>query len=453
MIRGWLSHLVVLGRGDGLRAQLLRGGIGVGALKMLSLPLTLLAAVLLARGLGPEGYGQYAFVIALLSILSIPLGPALMQLTTRETAKMHQAGEENRIHALLRWANRHVWSLSLMTVVVVGGLAVWKAGWRVDDRWTLLLLGLTALPFLGLNAVRSGILAGLRRVVLGQFPELFVWPLVLLLVPGILLLIGSLNPLTAVAAFTLSAVLVFAVGVMLLRRSFPGFGGGAPEPIDAAQSRQWRQAWMPFALMVAASSLNAQIGILVLGWLSSDGQVAAMQVAERGAMIVSLPLGIVNLVIGPHITQVHHSGDKHKLQKLSRQSARMALLVALPVALPLIFFGAPVLRIVFGAEYVEIATLPLAILAIGQLINIMFGSVGMLLTMSGFERDTLRGHLTALLINTLAAVFLIPFFGAVGAALATALGLLVWNSVLAVLLFRRMGIFSTPFSFGNHFPH
>lgn len=451
LLRRWLSRLVASGRGEGFRAQLLRGGVGVGALKVLSLPLTLLAAVLLARGLGPDGYGQYAFVVALLSTLSIPLGPALMQLTTRETARMHQAKEEGRIQALLRWANRHVWIMSLLVVVMVGGIATWKAEWRIDDRWTLLLLGSTALPFLGLNAVRSGILAGLRRVVLGQLPELFVRPFVLLLVPGVLLLAGLLNPLTAVVAFILAAGLAFAVGGVLLRRTFPE-SREALVSVDAAQNRQWRQAWIPFTLMVAASSLNAQIGILVLGWLSNDAQVAAMQVAERGAMVVSLSLTVVNQVIGPHITQVHHSGDKVRLQKLSRQSARVALLVALPVALPLIFFGAPLLRFVFGPEYVGIATLPLAILAIGQLINVTFGSVGMLLTMSGFERDTLRGHVTALVINALAAVALIPFFGAVGAALATALGLLVWNSVLAVLLFRRMGILSIPFSFGNNFP-
>jgi hypothetical protein len=44
-------------KGQGLRAQLLRGAFGVGALKILSLPLTLVASVLLARGLGPEGFG------------------------------------------------------------------------------------------------------------------------------------------------------------------------------------------------------------------------------------------------------------------------------------------------------------------------------------------------------------------------------------------------------------
>ncbi|SCZ67387.1 oligosaccharide flippase family protein [Thiohalomonas denitrificans] len=439
MNREWLNHLLASGRGDGLRAQLLRGGMGVGLLKMLSLPLMLLATILLARGLGPEGFGQYAFVIALITTLSIPLGPALMQLTTRETAGMHQAGEEDRIRSLLHWANRHVWIGSMLIVATVGGIAVWMTDWRVDDRWALLLLGLVALPLLGFSAVRSGILAGLRRVVLGQLPDLFVRPLVLLIVTGVLLLVGVLNPATAMAAFIAGVALAFVVSVVLLRRTFPE-GGAASEPIQPEQNRQWIRAWMPFTLLMAASTLNSQVGILLLGWLGSNEEVAAMQVADRGGMLVVLSLTVVNLVIGPHITRVHRSGDSAQLQALSRHSARMALLVALPIALPLIFFGAPILNTVFGAEYAEIATLPLAILAIAQLINVAFGSIGMLLTMSGFERDTLRGQVFALVINVIAAMVLIPIYGVAGAAFAAALGLVMWNVVLAFLVMSRLDI-------------
>ena len=439
MNQGLISRLIASGRGDGLRAQLLRGGVGVGALKLISIPLTLAASILLARSLGPEGFGQYAFVIALITTLSIPLGPALMQLTTRETALMHQSGELGQVRALLRWGNRHVLLGSALILVGVGGIAIWNAEWQIDDRWTLVLLSLAALPLLGLNAIRSGILAGLRRVVIGQFPDLVIRPLALLFVATVLFLGGLLSPLTAVAAFIAGAVSALIVGAVLLRRTFPETGDDLPSN-DAAQHKQWRRAWMPFTLLVAASTLNAQIGILLLGWFSADDQVAAMQVAERGAMLVVLSLAVVNLVIGPHISQVHKTGDRVQIQDLSRYSARMAMLVALPIALPLIFFGAPILTLVFGEEYAEIATLPLAILAIAQVINVTFGSVGTLLTMSGFERDALLGQVVALVVNVIAAVSLIPIMGVVGAAIATAIGLVCWNFALGLLVMRRLKI-------------
>jgi O-antigen/teichoic acid export membrane protein len=413
--------------------------VGVGALKLISLPLTLAASILLARSLGPEGFGQYAFVIALITTLSIPLAPALMQLMTRETAVMHQAGELGRVRALLRWGNRHVLLGSALILVGVGGIASWNAEWQIDDRWTLVLLSLAALPLLGLNAIRAGVLAGLRRVVIGQFPDLLIRPLVLLLIVGVLFIGGLLTPLTAVAAFIAGGAAALVVGAVILKRAFPASENVLP-PKDEAQNKQWVRAWLPFTLLVAASTLNAQIGILLLGWFSTDDQVAAMQVAERGAMLVVLSLTVVNLVIGPHITQVHKTGDRVQLQNLSRNSARMALLIALPIALPLIFFGAPILAFVFGDEYAEIATLPLAILAIAHVINVTFGSVGRLLVMSGYERHSLLGQAFSLVVVGVLGVFLIPEFGALGATVSIAIGILIWNLILGTQVYLLLRI-------------
>jgi hypothetical protein len=58
--------------GGGLKALLLRGGLGSLVLKVASTRLGLVVAVVLAPTLGPEGYGEYAYVFALISMLAIP---------------------------------------------------------------------------------------------------------------------------------------------------------------------------------------------------------------------------------------------------------------------------------------------------------------------------------------------------------------------------------------------
>jgi O-antigen/teichoic acid export membrane protein len=322
---------------------------------------------------------------------------------------------------------------------LVGGVAVWKAQWQLDDRWTLILMGLTALPFLGFNGVRSGILAGLNRVVWAQFSEMLIRPLTLVLLASLLFALGLLNSVTALMAFAISAIIAFAVGVVFLKRAFKK-GYDSDFVVTTEEARHWRRAWLAFILLVAASKLNAQIGILLLGWLSADDQVAAMQVAEKGAMLVAFSLAVVNLVIGPHITRVYRVGDKQRLQLLSRQSARAALVVALPIALAMIFFGKHILTLALGVEYAEIATTPLMILAIGQLFNVSFGSVGLLLTMSGHEKYTLYGQTSALLINVIVAILLIPNFGAIGAAVSASVGVFVWNLLMAIQVIRKLSV-------------
>jgi len=437
LIANLAQRLLSSSHGDGLKAQLVRGALGVGGLKLLSLPLTLATSILLARGLGPEGYGQYVFVLAVISLLALPVGPGLGQLVTREVAKCHHGKEWGLFRGLLRRAHQWVILGSALMAVVIALLAFRNASWTVDDRWALLSLATFMLPLLGLNALRSSTLRGLRNVFYAQLPELLARPGLHLVIAGGLLAAGILNPATALASQIVATALAFGVGAWLLWRLKPAEVGQARPDY---RHGEWGRALLPFTLLAAVGTLNGQIGILALGWLGTDEDVAALQVAMSGSMLVVLSLTIVNMVIGPHITRAHRDNDKPRLQRLSRQSARAALAVALPIALPLILLGGPIVELVYGEVYRDTVTLPLAILAVGQLVNVAFGSVGMFLIMSGFERDTLNGQIVALLINAIAAVVLIPPFGAVGAALAVAIGLATWNLILAIRFVQRLGL-------------
>ncbi len=44
------------------------------------------------------------------------------------------------------------------------------------------------------------------------------------------------------------------------------------------------------------------------------------------------------------------------------------------------------IRLVFGKDYVSISYLPLVIIVVGQLVNVFFGTVGHLLSVSGNEK-------------------------------------------------------------------
>ena len=75
-----------------LRTRLLRGGAGSLAIKLGSVGLSFAVAVQLARVLGPDGYGVYALVFAIVTVLTVPTQLGVPQLVIRETARA-QAGE------------------------------------------------------------------------------------------------------------------------------------------------------------------------------------------------------------------------------------------------------------------------------------------------------------------------------------------------------------------------
>ena len=82
----------------------------------------------------------------------------------------------------------------------------------------------------------------------------------------------------------------------------------------------------------------------------------------------------------------------------------------------------------------------LFILIFGQIINILAGSVGTLLVMTGHERDVVISvSISTIILFALGAVF-IPMWGVFGAAYATVGGLIVLNIVLTIQVNRRLGI-------------
>ncbi|WP_435786400.1 flippase [Alcanivorax borkumensis] len=436
----WRTRLVEMKQGQGLKAQLVRGVLGVGGLKLLSMPLTLGASVLLARGLGPEGYGQYVFVLSLITMLALPVGPGIGQLITREVAKYQHSEQWALFRGVLRRSNQWVVLAATFFLFVVVSAACWYAKWDANDRWTLLLIASLLVPLFGFNTIRSNTLQGLRHVVLAQLPDLLLRPAVHLVAAGILLFAGLLNPATALGAQIAGTGVAFLVGALFLKRKIPG---KVRMSVPEYRTPEWGKAIMPFTLLAAVGTLNSQIGILVLGWLGQPEDVAALQIGMSGSALVVFFLALINLVISPHIIKAREEGDKVKLKMLSRYSARAALVGALPIGLPLIFIGDKIVHYFYGDEYINSAVLPLAILTAGQLFNVACGSVGQFLTMSGYEKDTLLGQAIALMASVALAVVLAPEFGAVGAASAVTAGLVIWNLVLAWLFKKRLGFMPT----------
>jgi len=361
----------LLGPSSSLRGRLIRGGLGSVALKLGSTALGFLLAILLARALGPEGYGVYAFVFAIVSLLAIPTQLGLPQLVVRETAKAQAAEEWGLMRGLWRWSTLAVWLFST----------------------GVLILALTAATAMGLHA--------------------------------------------------LAAAIAFGLGAWLLWRVRPREVASRPAPIYAA--RAWTASAWPLALTSGLQAINAQVGILLLGLFAASEAVGIYKVAVAVATLIAFGLRAVNLVVMPYFARLHAQGDMARLQRLVTQSARAILALAVPVTLVFVLFAEQFLALAFGPEYAAGHT-ALAILAVGQLVNAGMGSVGILLNMTGHERDTLRGVAIAAVANVVLGLVLIPLFGLKGAALATAATLVIWNLLLRQAVWRRIRIETLAFS-------
>lgn len=408
--------------------------------------MSLVISILLARLLGPEGYGVYAFAYAVVMLLALPAQAGLPTLLVRDVARYEAEESWGLLSGLLRRSNQLVALLTVLIIAVaVAVMLVFDLGFSAMERATF-AWALALLPVMALGNLRGATLRGLRRVVQGQLPELGIriglFALALAgvlgaasLWPGVSI---QLTPWLAMALHAAAALVAFLVGVWLLRRELPAAVARARRVYE---TRAWLRSLLPLTLLAGVAMINSRMDIVLLGVLATPADVGVYRVASSMASPIIFALTAVNVVVAPYFARAYAGDDRAGLQRLATWSARVSAAVALPTAAVLIAFGAPILGFVFGREFAAGAT-ALALLAVGQLGNVAAGSVGNILNMSGHERDTVFASGAAAAVNLVLNLALIPSLGIEGAAIATMVSLILWNGILIERVWRRTGVVS-----------
>jgi O-antigen/teichoic acid export membrane protein len=421
---------------SGLRRQLTLSGAGGLAIKIANVGLGFLVAVTLARVLGVEGFGTYSYCFALISILAIPAKFGLPNLIVREVAAACTSGDWGRLRGVIRWANMVAAGFCLAMILVAVAVV-----FLLRDRLTAVQIatfawGLILVPPLVLGDMRGAALRGLHHVIQGQLPERVLRPAFLVLFCGLLQLLNpgsTLGPADAMRLHAFAAVAAFVIGALLYLRV-------RPDMVRIAraiyQHRLWIATAMPLAVAGGMQVIIRNADLLVLGLLGSAEDLGVYRAVSQTALLVSIGLTAIDQVVAPQFASLYASDDRRTLQRVATAAARMMLALAVPSGAVMILFGGAVLGLVFGESFSG-GHLPLALLAVAQLINAAFGSVSALLNMTGHASRTARG----MAITTVLVVFLnflmIPLFGIAGAAAATSIAIVFWN-VLLWLEVRRV---------------
>lgn len=436
-----MRNALVRLRGDELAAHLMKGALGTGGLGLAHKTLSLVTAILLGRALGAEGYGYYAFAIAAVTFISIPAQLGIPSLATREIAASHARSEWSLMRGFRRRiAQTASFSIILGAILVGGALLAFADEIPALDVRTF-AVALLLLPLYAGLSLMGSLLRGLRRVVQGTWPNRLLQPAVFVLL--LLALAGGLSSQLAIALNVVSCAIGMIATAWLLRRYWPR---EASEAQPEYRTSAWLSSLLPFTLLAGINLLNQKTDIMMLGVFTSAADVGIYNVAIQGAMLVSFPLTVCNAVLAPNIARLHAQGDMRRMQRLMTVSTLAISIAAGAAALVIILAGEWLLREVFGDAFTP-GYPALAILAIGQLLNAWAGSVGQFLIMTGHEKDTLKGVAVAAFLNVVLNSALIPFFGMIGAAIATAISLLTWNILLVVLVYKRLGLVAGP---GGH---
>ncbi len=415
-------------------------GLAIGAVA------TFAAQVLMTQRLGDRSYGivtlttQFAFIAAALTRFGMDVA------NVRLVAILVGRGEAARSRALVRRAELIALAVSVPFSVVAYVLSPWLAETFFagnDAAIPAFRAAAVTVPFAALAFTSMGATRGLKIMRYTLYSQWGAQPIGWIVFTLIFWAAWSTSAGEAGWAFGASWALALAIAAYGWRkeqRRFPHdvSGEGIPEEHTGALLR--------FGALRAPGTLFSQLifwtDLFVLSLLSSgqgaaaESQVGVYSAVLRAGQALFLFLTSVSLTFSPFVADLHHRGERRKLDDLYKQVTRWTLAATIPVLLVLAIMPGDVLRI-FGAEFVQ-GEAALRILIVGMIVPVMVGTVGFILIMAGRTGWDLVVYLGGFAIDVgLALAIARPdALGIRGAAIAQA-ATLTFSALARLFLVRR----------------
>ena len=419
--------------------EVINGAAVALVLKIVGTCLTFLFNLVLARTLGAEGAGLYFLALTVTTIATVFGRMGLDNTLLRFTAANVAVDDWSAVKGVYEKGMKLALIASLSSTAVLFFITptltdkvFQKPELVVPIRW----MSLAVVPMTML-ILHAEMLKGMKRIRDSLLVCSIGVPAISLI---ILLLIGCNYDIDgAVLAYASGATFTSLFGVILWNIATPQLRNvsGVFLKGDLLKSS------MPLFWVASLNMLINWTSTFALGIWGTEESVGVFSIASRTAMLTSLVLISVNSIAGPKFAALYRKKEIKALGATAKNITKVMTILALPfLILSLI---APEWIMAFFGDDFERGGILLSILAIGQFVNVSTGSVAKLLMMSGNERLMRNNAIIIAILSIILNVLLVPWMGAVGAAIATAICLSIMNLISVYFVWSRLGILTIPF--------
>jgi O-antigen/teichoic acid export membrane protein len=411
------------------------GGATAFAIYIASAGVTACSQLLIARLVGADTYGVYAYIIAWMTILAYfsALGFDIALLRFVPAYQTTEAWSLAR--GVIQYAERRVLAVSVLVMLTGASvIMIWSREFSPELRNTF-LVGFILVPVWALLWIRCAIVRAFGGVVLALVPDRVVRDgllLVLVVLASLALRRHTDGPLVMMATLVGSIVALGLASLAMCRLRPDMLTAVLPE--YAAET--WRHTAVPLVIIAAAEALLNRTGVVLLGWFGETRDAGIYNLAFNVAFLVVLPRTAINTLFAPTISSLFTRKDQVTLQALVTKAASWTLSAALCIGLVLAILAEPILTW-FGKDFAAGAP-ALRILLVGQVIAASYGSQLSVLTMTEHERGAAALLILSAAVNVVASIVFISMLGLTGAAIATTIALIVWNVAMAFFISRHL---------------
>lgn len=421
--------------GNAVVKQVVRGGNAAFAIYVAAAGLAYCSQLVIARMVGAQNFGVYAYVTATMIVLAYFSALGFDVALLRFVPAYEVQHRWDLLRGVISYAQRRATAVGIV-VMLIGIAIIAVRGSRMSSELRdAFFVGLMLVPVWALLSIRCSAVRAFGGVVWAIAPDRLVREgMVISFVAVATLGLGlRLDAAQVVTAMLVSSGVSLTLTSLAMQRLRPRAADNVVPAYDAAA---WRQVALPLLIIGATETLMNRSGVLLLGWFGHIKEAGIYSLAFNIAFVVALPRTALNTLFAPAVSSLFARKDRATLETLVASAASWALVAAAGIALVLAIVAAPLLKLL-GPGFEDGVT-ALRILLLGQMLAASAGSQLYVMTMTGYERYAAAMLVACAIGNAIASAVLIRFFGLTGAAIATSLSLVIWNVAMALFLWRRM---------------
>ncbi len=213
-----------------------------------------------------------------------------------------------------------------------------------------------------------------------------------------------------------------------------------PRAIRELRREFWRFTW-PRSITRVSQMAIQRVDIILIAVLRSPMEAAIYTAATRFVALGQFGTQAIQQVVQPRFTALLAKNQTDSLKDVYQISAAWSMAVAWPMYVvvgcaPLAYLA------IFGPEYADEGVAVVVLMTLAMLFGVATGPADTLLLMSGRSALSLINSLTALALDIILCVVLIPQMGITGAALAWAVAVSIRCTLSVIQTRVTMGIVS-----------
>lgn len=187
-----------------------------------------------------------------------------------------------------------------------------------------------------------------------------------------------------------------------------------------------------------AGTLTTKIDKIMLGYFNTLSNVGIYTIAITIGNVLGVIGGSVLRIAHPKISQAWEDNDLNRIDKIYKRTTNLQIYLGLFIFALLFFFSDNIL-LFLGNNYVKGYSV-LIFIALGQLVNISAGMCGGIIAYSDYYKFDFYTRLVLIVINVFMNYLLISSYGMLGAAIATAFSLGMYNLLKVLFVYYKFSL-------------